>query len=194
MNKRTKTILGIGILVLVLTACQFPFSPDPPTPFFSPTPNLTMTALFSPDNIATATPGGPAVATATPVFIASATPPPTDTPLPLIPTDTPPPPTATPVSQGPFNGPHNIPGRIPAEDFDTGGPGVAYSDTSAVNYGDSTYRNGEGVDIKTISGVSDNGLAVGRIGHNNIDATAAAPPLTATPTPTDTHTDHWKTR
>jgi hypothetical protein len=65
------------------------------------------------------------------------------------------------VPQGPFNGPHNIPGRIEAEDFDTGGPNVAYSDASPANSGGSTYRNGEEVDIKPISGVSDNGHAVG---------------------------------
>jgi hypothetical protein len=91
--------------------------------------------------------------------------PPTATPVPPTatptPTSTPGGPTATPVTQGPFNGPHYVPGRIEVEDFDTGGPGVAYSDDTPENSGGSNYRAGEEVDVKTISGVSDNGHAVG---------------------------------
>lgn len=101
MNKRTLTILGIGILALGLAACQLPFAPDPPTPFFSPTPNLTMTALFSPDNIATATPGGQVVATATspPLVTATPLPLPTNTDPPPLPTNTSLPPTATTIPE-----------------------------------------------------------------------------------------------
>ncbi|MCP5533008.1 MAG: immunoglobulin domain-containing protein [Akkermansiaceae bacterium] len=44
-------------------------------------------------------------------------------------------------------GPHPLPGSIEAEDFDRGGPGVAYSDTSAGNEG-LAYRPDEDVDIE----------------------------------------------
>jgi|GEM_PF-1834027 serine protease len=47
--------------------------------------------------------------------------------------------------QAPYNGPHELPGRVQAEDFDTGGQGVAYNDTSAENRG-GAYRDTE-VDI-----------------------------------------------
>jgi hypothetical protein len=119
-------------------------------------PNVTATPTSTPTPV-------PPTATPTPV-------PPTATPTATwtpggptaTPTPTPPPPTATPVprGQGPFNGPHYIPGRIEAEDFDYGGPGVAYSDTTPQNNGDSTYRAGEEVDVEMISGVTDNGHAV----------------------------------
>ncbi len=100
MKKHIRFILGIGMLTLVLAACTLPFSPDPPTPFFSPTPNLTMTALFSPDNIATATPGGPAIPTATSPPLVTATPQPTDTETPPSPTPTnTTPPTATTIPE-----------------------------------------------------------------------------------------------
>ncbi len=66
-----------------------------------------------------------------------------------------------PESPSAFNGPHAIPGRIEAEDFNIGGPGVGYSDATVENSGDSLYRDGEGVDIKTISGAADNGHATG---------------------------------
>jgi Concanavalin A-like lectin/glucanases superfamily/PKD domain/Carbohydrate binding module (family 6)/PA14 domain/Bacterial Ig domain len=47
--------------------------------------------------------------------------------------------------RSPFNGPHNVPGLLQAEDFDNGGPGVAYSDITPGNdWG--AYRS-EGVDI-----------------------------------------------
>lgn len=53
---------------------------------------------------------------------------------------------STPSSQQPYPSPHTLPGRIEAEDYDTGGQGVAYSDTTAVNEG-RAYRN-DGVDIE----------------------------------------------
>jgi hypothetical protein len=44
-----------------------------------------------------------------------------------------------------YNGPHAIPGRVDAEDFDTGGEGVAYHDTTSGNDG-GAYRSTD-VDI-----------------------------------------------
>jgi hypothetical protein len=46
----------------------------------------------------------------------------------------------------PFNGPHNIPGTVQAEDYDIGGEGVAYHDIDVGNNG-GAYRS-EDVDIK----------------------------------------------
>ncbi|HEX6432131.1 MAG TPA: carbohydrate-binding protein, partial [Niastella sp.] len=48
----------------------------------------------------------------------------------------------------PYNGkPATIPGIIEAENYDSGGPGIAYSDTDPANNG-SQYRIGEGVDVE----------------------------------------------
>jgi hypothetical protein len=44
-----------------------------------------------------------------------------------------------------FNGPHVVPGIVEAEDYDVG----AYLDLSLGNDGDSTYREGDDVDLKT---------------------------------------------
>ncbi|MEM6820664.1 MAG: carbohydrate-binding protein [Verrucomicrobiota bacterium] len=49
--------------------------------------------------------------------------------------------------QNPFNGPHTIPSRIQAEDFDNGGQDVAYNDNNTSGGGN--YRPGEGVDMNT---------------------------------------------
>lgn len=46
-----------------------------------------------------------------------------------------------------FNGPHTIPGRIQAEDFDDNEQGIAFNDIDAINEGGATYRN-TGVDIE----------------------------------------------
>ncbi|HYF61444.1 MAG TPA: carbohydrate-binding protein, partial [Herpetosiphonaceae bacterium] len=64
-------------------------------------------------------------------------------------------PTSTPApAQGPYGGTARaIPGTIQAEDFDTGGEGVAYHDTEAANQG-GQYRAGDGVDIEA---ATDNG-------------------------------------
>jgi PKD repeat protein len=67
----------------------------------------------------------------------------------------PPPPTPTPVVPHPYPGPHAVPGRVEAEDYDAGGEGVAYHDTEPANLG-GVYRN-EGVDIETVGGVTDVG-------------------------------------
>ncbi|MBW8002758.1 MAG: family 16 glycosylhydrolase [Planctomycetes bacterium] len=53
--------------------------------------------------------------------------------------------------QLPYNGsPEAIPGKIEAEDFDTGGEGVAYHDTDGGNNG-TQYRTSEDVDIENCS-------------------------------------------
>lgn len=54
-----------------------------------------------------------------------------------------------------------IPGRIEAENFDTGGEGVAYSDIDQGNNGSSSYRDGENVDIQPIEGSSNGEINVG---------------------------------
>ncbi|CAM9259092.1 unnamed protein product, partial [Hapterophycus canaliculatus] len=41
-----------------------------------------------------------------------------------------------------------LPGTVQAEDFDTGGEGVAYHDNSTYDEGGSNYREGEGVDLE----------------------------------------------
>ena len=45
--------------------------------------------------------------------------------------------------------PAALPAVIQAEDFDHGGAGVAFNDTTAANEGPSTYRTGTGVDIES---------------------------------------------
>ncbi len=97
MRTKVNTIMLLGILTAGLAACRFP-SAETPTPFFSPTPNLTMTALFSPDNVASPTPAILATATTPAEPTATPLPLPTDTPLPL-PTNTSLPPTATPIPE-----------------------------------------------------------------------------------------------
>lgn len=42
-------------------------------------------------------------------------------------------------SESPYNGPHNLPGTVQAEDYDTGGQGVAYNQT--VSGGQTGYRS-----------------------------------------------------
>ena len=60
---------------------------------------------------------------------------------------TPPQPPPNPGPRSPFKGsPIQVPGRIEAEDFDNGGEGVAYHDTTLGNQG-GTYRLNESVDI-----------------------------------------------
>jgi len=60
----------------------------------------------------------------------------------------------TPVGT-PYNGPHQIPGILQAEDYDLGGEGIAYHDTSAGNEG-GAYRHDD-VDIETAGGITDVG-------------------------------------
>ncbi len=67
-------------------------------------------------------------------------------------------PSTTPGVETPYK-PHDLPAIVEAEDFDNGGEGVAYHDTTPGNAGGS-YRPGEGVEITNISG---GGYAVGSI-------------------------------
>lgn len=68
-----------------------------------------------------------------------------------------------PGNQQPFHGsPMTIPGRIQAQDFDTGGSGIAYSDTTTANQGGS-YRTNESVDIQPASDSAGGNYNVGWI-------------------------------
>ena len=58
-----------------------------------------------------------------------------------------------------YNGLHAIPGRVQAEDFDNGGAGIAYYDTTAGNTGGSGRLN-EGVDVETANGITNIGWIV----------------------------------
>jgi hypothetical protein len=49
--------------------------------------------------------------------------------------------------QVPFNGPHAIPGRIEAEDYDDNDEGISYHDSEPANQGEA-YRPDQGVDIQ----------------------------------------------
>jgi hypothetical protein len=61
---------------------------------------------------------------------------------------------------GPFGGaPATVPGRVEAENFDLGGQGLGYIDTTAANEG-AKFRLTEGVDISADAGAS-NGFVVG---------------------------------
>ncbi len=71
--------------------------------------------------------------------------------------------TPEPVVGDPFFGvPHEIPGRIEAEDYDLGGPGVSYNDEDASNNG-GRYRPLEGVDIERVEDIG-GGFNIGWIG------------------------------
>lgn len=61
-------------------------------------------------------------------------------------------PPATPT-QAAYNGPHTVPVRIEVEDYDIGGPGVAYSDADAENFG-GAGRLAEGVDVSAADGIT----------------------------------------
>lgn len=55
------------------------------------------------------------------------------------------------ITQDPYLGsPVSLPGTVEVENFDTGGEGVAYSDSNTANDG-GQYRTGEGVDIEACS-------------------------------------------
>ncbi len=90
MRSTARAIKLVAIAAFVAAACGLPFGGSP-TPFASPTPNLTMTALFSPIELPTLTP--------VPVITATLTPtpePPTESP-----TTAPPPETAAPTAVQP---------------------------------------------------------------------------------------------
>jgi beta-glucosidase len=69
------------------------------------------------------------------------------------------------ISQAPFHGsPFVMPGKIEAEDFDTGGEGVAYHDSDAGNNG-GQYRTSEDVDIESCADTG-GGYDVGWLANN----------------------------
>ncbi len=152
---------------------------ETPTPTVTvtatPTPTVTVTATPTPTVTVTATPTPTVTVTATPTptVTVTATPTPTvtvtATPTPTVTQTTAP----TPTSE-PYPGPHVPSVKIQAEDFDTGGEGVAYHDLEPQNLGNSNYRAGEGVDIETENGVTN--VAYIRDGEYlkySIDTTAA---------------------
>jgi len=57
------------------------------------------------------------------------------------------------AAQTPYNGPHTVPGRVQAEDYDNGGAGIAYSDTTTTNTG-RAGRLYEQVDVATVNGIT----------------------------------------
>ena len=63
--------------------------------------------------------------------------------------------------EAPYNGPHNVPGTIQAEDYDTGGEGVAYHASSASNGGQSGYRADNNGDVHSGAGTGGNNYALG---------------------------------
>ena len=63
----------------------------------------------------------------------------------VVPAPPPPPPPSNYVPSGPFS----VGQTIEAENYDLGGEGVAYHDTSPINAGRAAYRPGDGVDIQT---------------------------------------------
>jgi hypothetical protein len=65
----------------------------------------------------------------------------------------------TPPARSAYNGPHKIPGRVEAEDYDNSGEGTAYHDSDSVNNGGG-YRT-DGVDVKTTADAQGGGYDVG---------------------------------
>ena len=63
------------------------------------------------------------------------------------------------AAQAPYASPITLPATVQAENFDTGGEGVAYHDTEAKNLG-GKYRTGEGVDLETTTDTG-GGFAIG---------------------------------
>jgi hypothetical protein len=61
-------------------------------------------------------------------------------------------PTSGPAGPGPYPSPHVLPATVQAEDFDTGGEGVAYHDTTPGNEG-GVYRH-DAVDIEQTAGLA----------------------------------------
>ena len=108
------------------------FTQRPPT--VTPIPSETPTP--SPTNTLAAgeTPANTPTNTATPSHT------PTHTATPTV--------TSTPPCA---YGPYTIPGRVEMENFDCGGQGVAYNDTTTNNEG-GQYRTNEGVDIESTTG------------------------------------------
>ena len=66
---------------------------------------------------------------------------------------------AAPGTRQPFNGPHAAPCTVQAEDYDSGGPGLAYADTTAGNAG-GAYR-ADDVDIEAGASGRNVGFVIG---------------------------------
>ncbi|WP_148208228.1 carbohydrate-binding protein [Methanosphaerula palustris] len=60
--------------------------------------------------------------------------------------------TSTITTEQPYPTQHNVPGRVEAEDYDQGGEGIGYSDTTTPNEG-GVYRT-DSVDIESLPGAS----------------------------------------
>ena len=70
----------------------------------------------------------------------------------------------------PYGGtPRAIPGRIQVQDFDVGGPGIAYHDTTASNQGSWDGRPGEHVDLGDLSGHATESDGVANLGWTQPD-------------------------
>ena len=79
----------------------------------------------------------------------------------------------TPVPRQPYPAPHLLPARVEAEDYDTGGEGVAYHDLEPANLG-GAYRPAEGVDVETEGGITSVGWTrAGESLEDSVDATVA---------------------
>ena len=106
----------------------------------SRTPTPTRTPTLTPTQTATRTP----TPTVTLTLVPSPTPVPSDTPF------------GWTADGRPFGGvPIALPGMVEAENFNDGGEGVAYHDTTPANEGNARYRRTEsgeeGVDISTLA-------------------------------------------
>jgi parallel beta-helix repeat protein len=100
---------------------------------------------------------------------------PTATPTPTATTTV----TVQPGGQAPYNGPHAMPGRVEAEDFDYGGQNVAYWDSTIENKAANTpgvtaYRPTEYVDAEIGNGISNIGwITAGEWTEYTVDVAAA---------------------
>lgn len=65
-------------------------------------------------------------------------------------------PSVNPTTSTPFNGPHNIPGKVEAEDFDNGGEGIAYHDRDLNNECPERYRGSASVEVCQMKKINKN--------------------------------------
>ena len=61
-----------------------------------------------------------------------------------------------------------VPGKLEAEHFDEGGPGLAYADTEVENRGNSSLRSADHVDIYDVNGVTQLGSSRAESGLNTL--------------------------
>jgi len=130
---------------VILNAATSAKTPVRKRPVIKPTTvTTTIVPTLAPKSIVTKVPTTIATTSPTTVPTTIVTTSPT-----TVPTTVPP----TYISQTAYNGPHIVPGRIEVEDYDVGGPGVAYSDTDAENFG-GAGRLTEGVDVVAADGIT----------------------------------------